>query len=224
MARIRSVHPGQWTDVNFVSCSPHARLLALALRNEADDRGVFVWEPLQLKMRVLPADNVDVAALLDELLKHNQVRKFADESSKEYGVIRNFRRWQRPEKPKVVYPLPTELISYVGRSPKDRIPDEDDRRQVADRSGNLSPEGAEGGSRTRTREREPKDGSQAVQPTVLDNNYSLSSFDEASVRAENQRISSPGAVVGVSEATPTPGNIDGKHYLLKALDRKRVGK
>lgn len=149
MARIRSVHPGQWTDVNFVSCSPHARLLAIALRNEADDRGVFIWEPLQLKMRLLPADNVDVPSLLGELVEHNLVRQFPDQSGKVYGAIRNFRRWQRPDKPKVVYPLPTELEDYAGHSPKDRDQGGGSSRPVGDGSENLSPEvtGAEGGSR-----------------------------------------------------------------------------
>ena len=33
MARIRSIFPNQWTDDGFVSCSPLARLLAIALRN-----------------------------------------------------------------------------------------------------------------------------------------------------------------------------------------------
>ena len=31
MARIRSLHPGQWTDEAFVQCSAFARLLALGL-------------------------------------------------------------------------------------------------------------------------------------------------------------------------------------------------
>ena len=170
MARIRSVHPGQWTDVGFVSCSPLARLLAIGLRNEADDHGVFVWDALQLKMRILPADNVDVLALLDELLKYNQVRKFADQSAKEYGVIRNFRRWQRPEKPKFLYPFPDNVIDYAGHSPKDgdqttynrrsvddlsptdTEPERRSRRHVADQSANSSPEvtgtGTEGGGGT----------------------------------------------------------------------------
>ena len=56
MPRIRSVHPGQWTDENFVSCRPTARLLALGLRNEADDQGIFEWKPLTLKMRLFAAD------------------------------------------------------------------------------------------------------------------------------------------------------------------------
>ncbi len=52
MARIRSIHPGQATDEDFVQCSPFARLLAIFVRNEADDHGVFKWKPVTLKMRI----------------------------------------------------------------------------------------------------------------------------------------------------------------------------
>ncbi len=113
--RIRSVHPGQWTDGEFVSCSPVARLLALALRNEADDNGVFVWSPVDLKIRLLPMDAVDVEELLQELVDKNQVRCFQS-GGKTYGVIRNFRKWQRPKRPTSRYPFPNEVRSYAGCS------------------------------------------------------------------------------------------------------------
>lgn len=116
MARIRSIHPGQWTDEAFVSCSAMARLLAIALRNVADDQGVFEWKPLGIKMQIFPADNVDVPTLLAELGESDQIRAF-EASGKRYGAIRNFRRWQRPEKPKAVHPLPDDLREYVGLSP-----------------------------------------------------------------------------------------------------------
>ena len=144
MARIRSIHPGQWTDEDFVACSPMGRLLAIALRNVADDQGVFEWKPLGLKMQIFPGDNADVPALLGELSESNQIRVF-DVSGKKYGAIRNFRRWQRPEKPKAVHPLPDDLRSYVGLSATD-TPGSDDGSpngggQVADPSPNDAPSG-----------------------------------------------------------------------------------
>ena len=136
MARIRSLHPGQWTDEDFVACSMAARLLALGLRNEADDNGVFEWKPLAIKMRLFPADAVDVAVLLDELSANNQVRAFED-SGKRYGVIRNFRRWQRPDKPKSWLPLPDDLRPYAGLvDDKSAI----SRRPVGDQSAKTSAE------------------------------------------------------------------------------------
>ncbi|MEM8937132.1 MAG: hypothetical protein AAGC77_12055, partial [Pseudomonadota bacterium] len=97
MARIRSVHPGQWTDGEFVECSPLARLLCLALRNIADDRGAFRWKLKDIKMQCLPGDNCDVGELLSELVENCQVIKY-ELGGKEYGLILDFTQWQRPKK------------------------------------------------------------------------------------------------------------------------------
>lgn len=109
MARIRSTHPEQWTDDDFVSCSPLARLLGLGIRNYTDDNGIFEWNPTKLKMRVLPADNADVPALLDELVASRQVYHYTVEG-KEYGIVRNFTRFQKPKKPTFQYPIPSEPL------------------------------------------------------------------------------------------------------------------
>lgn len=112
MARIRSVHPGLFTDESFVSCSPLARLLLLGLWTEADDQGVFEWKPVTLKMRLLPVDSADVPALLSEMEQQNIVRRF-EVAGKLYGAVRNFRKYQRPKSPSAIHPLPNELRSYV---------------------------------------------------------------------------------------------------------------
>lgn len=126
MARIRSVHPGQWTDEDFVQMSPMARLLTLAIRNEADDRGVFEWKPVTIKMRLIPVDNVDVDGLLAEMETHDQVRRF-ESAGKQYGVIRNFSKFQRPKSPSYTFPPPPDF-SNDAASPElisEIEPDED---------------------------------------------------------------------------------------------------
>lgn len=112
MARIRSVHPGQWKDQDFVECSFGARLLALALRNEADDQGIFEWKPKQIKMNVFPADSVDVDALLAELVQFNIVKAY-EVDGRRLGAIRNFRRYQRPKTPNAVHAMTDEIREYV---------------------------------------------------------------------------------------------------------------
>jgi len=112
MARIRSIFPNQWTDDAFVSCSPLARLLSIALRNEADDQGVFEWKPVVLKMRLLPGDSVDIAPLLDELFSTRQIIKFV-EGERSYGAIRNFMLWQRPKKPSALHPCSGAVSEWV---------------------------------------------------------------------------------------------------------------
>jgi hypothetical protein len=113
VARIRSTHPGQWTDEDFVECSFPTRCLVLALRNEADDVGVFEWKPTALKMRLLPADTVDINALLSEAMAKRQIAKFTV-AGKCYGAIRNFCQWQRPKEPAQRYPLTEAMAKYVG--------------------------------------------------------------------------------------------------------------
>jgi hypothetical protein len=113
MARIRSIHPGIWTDEQFVSVSAFARLLALGLWNEADDQGVFEWKPITLKLRLLPADSVDVAALLAELVTIGNLMRY-EVDGKPYGAIRNFRKFQRPEKPNAIHPLGEGVRKWVG--------------------------------------------------------------------------------------------------------------
>lgn len=113
MARIRSVHPSLFTDEAWVSCSTIARILYIGLWTDADDQGLFEWKPLQLKMRLLPADAANVADLLEELAGVNLLCRF-DTGTGSFGAIRDFRRFQRPKKPNSVHLLPPELRTYVG--------------------------------------------------------------------------------------------------------------
>lgn len=113
MARIRSIHPGLFTDEAFVSLSPLARVFLIGIWTEADDQGVVEWKPVTLKMRVLPADNADADALLDELVEQNIIARY-EVAGKSFGALRNFRKYQRPKKPNAVHPLPDQYRTYVG--------------------------------------------------------------------------------------------------------------
>lgn len=113
MPRIRSIHPGQWTDGDFMECSVYARLLCLALRNFADDRGAFRWKPKTIKAQCLPADNVDIEALLSELEENDQIIRY-ESSGKSYGLIADFTQWQKPKKPTAIYPIPEPVRKQQG--------------------------------------------------------------------------------------------------------------
>lgn len=112
MSRIRSMHPGIFTDEAWAAVSIPARWLAMGLTTEADDNGIFEWKPLQIKMRIYPADNVDVPNLLAELEQQQIVKQFTAEG-KQYGAVKNFCRYQRPRKPKAWHPMPDELHNFV---------------------------------------------------------------------------------------------------------------
>lgn len=118
MSRIRSTHPGLWTDEAFVTLSPFARLMFMGIWNECDDAGSFAWSPLGLKMKLLPADNVDAAALLDEMIGAGLVMKY-EIGGKSYGAVRNFCQYQRPKKPNALYPQTDSVRDFVNVNARD---------------------------------------------------------------------------------------------------------
>ena len=129
MARIRSVHPGLFTDEAFMSCGFAARQLIVGLWCEARDDGVFEWKTLTLKARIFPVDNIDVEELLAELESHDIIRRF-EAGGKSYGAVRNFRKYQRPKKPNDSGVLPDEFRTYVGLSEGGSEPEDDKARSV----------------------------------------------------------------------------------------------
>lgn len=119
MSRIRSIHPGLWTDEEFVTLSPFARLLFMGIWNECDDKGIFEWKPLTLKMRLLPADNLDAAELLNEIAASGAIKRF-EIGGKTYGAVRNFGKFQRPKKPNDIHPATPEILAFcsIGSEPQ----------------------------------------------------------------------------------------------------------
>lgn len=98
-----------------MSLSFPARELLKGLWCEADDHGIFQWRPLTLKARIIPADPVDMCALLAELVVQNFIVQF-DDAGRSYGAVRNFRDFQRPKKPTYYHPFPNHLALYVSKN------------------------------------------------------------------------------------------------------------
>ena len=93
MPKIRGFKSDLWTDEDFVELSPFARLLWLGMWNYACDNGHLADKSKQIKMRVLPTDDVNCAELLRELEAHGRIVR-------ENGVITipNFTKHQKPDK------------------------------------------------------------------------------------------------------------------------------
>lgn len=152
MARIRSVHPGLYTDEAFMTLSMAARVLIVGLWGHADDGGGFGWKPLVLKARIFPADNIDLGPILAELEENDVIKKY-ESSGKSYGAIRNFGKWQRPQKPKRFVPMPKPVREYC--QSESICPDQENNnghkqvrdeyntgtQPVSDQSSNSSAEG-----------------------------------------------------------------------------------
>jgi hypothetical protein len=112
MSRIRSIHPGLFSDEAFVSLTPQAQVFWIGLLCDADDQGVFEWKPISLKMRILPAAASDVLSLLEELETHRLIRRF-ESAGFQLGAIRNFCRYQRPKWPRAAYPIDNEIRAFT---------------------------------------------------------------------------------------------------------------
>jgi hypothetical protein len=95
MARIRSLKPEFWTDSVIVTLSPLARLFFQGLWNHADEWGVLEDEPERLKFQILPADQVDARALLDELAAAGRIRRAVTADGVRVVVIPKFRKHQK---------------------------------------------------------------------------------------------------------------------------------
>lgn len=149
MARIRSVHPGLFTDAAFVSCSPYARLLVIGIWTEADDQGVFEWKPLEIKMRLLPGDMTEVPPLLAELEAAGLVMRY-EVGSKSYGAVRNFRKFQRPKKPNAVHPITDKVRTFIALDDPGSEADVLEDARVPHQfptSGEIPPQMEDGGGR-----------------------------------------------------------------------------
>ncbi len=93
MPKIRGIKPEFWTDEDIVELSIPARLLFIGLWNFACDNGHLQDKPRQLKMRILPGDDVKVGELLDELVGSGRI---ARESG--WILVPKFSKHQRIDK------------------------------------------------------------------------------------------------------------------------------
>lgn len=146
MARIRSVHPGLWTDDNFVTLSLAARLFLIGMWNEADDYGLFEWKPLRLKMRLSPADAIDASALMDELADGGFLVRL-ERDGKQYGAVKNFRKFQRPQRPSPpLLQVDSEIARIIGlgASESDHGTLNDDSASAHGKSPQMEKEDGEG--------------------------------------------------------------------------------
>lgn len=93
MPKIRGVKPEYWTDEDIVELSIAARLLFIGMWNFACDNGHMDDKPRQIKMRIFPADDLDIESLLDELVTLGRITRGG-------GVItiHRFSEHQKPHK------------------------------------------------------------------------------------------------------------------------------
>lgn len=118
MARTRSIHPGAPTDEDVAEMTIHARYVWAYLPCHADKEGRLEDKPFSLRLDILPLDNVDMNALLQELADKRHIIRYRGDDGRRYIQIRNFERWQRPhahEKASRIPPPPGSFAHTVAQ-------------------------------------------------------------------------------------------------------------
>lgn len=119
MARSRNIKPGFFTNEELGALDPLARLLFAGLWTEADRKGVLEDRPARLKPRLLPFDDCDVDALLDELQRAKFILRY-ESDGKSLIYVLNFVAHQNPHHTEKDSSLQSPTVQQV-RSLTDNI-------------------------------------------------------------------------------------------------------
>lgn len=96
MARARNLKPGFFRDAKVVACSFESRLLFQGLWCLADYMGRLKYVPVEIKMEVFPADNVDIEKHMRELEQVGLIQMYQDHSGTALVQIVGFTKHQNP--------------------------------------------------------------------------------------------------------------------------------
>lgn len=93
--RARNIKPGFFTCPELLELPFEARLLFAGLWCYADREGRLEDRPAKIKLQVLPGDNVDVDALLNQLADKDLVVRYQAEGQR-FIQVANFNKHQSP--------------------------------------------------------------------------------------------------------------------------------
>ena len=121
LPKMRGFKAEIWTDDKFVELSPLARLLFMGMWSYSCDNGHLDDKPKQIKMRVLPTDDVDPVTLIDQMVDLGMVRR-----DKAGLTIPKLREHQR---------IDDRYFTWCDRCKPDEIPEKSRSRHAAATQG-----------------------------------------------------------------------------------------
>jgi hypothetical protein len=115
MARARNLKPGFFANEHLCACQPLARILFEGLWCWADREGRLEDRPARLKAQVLPYDDCDVNALLDELAGRGFILRYTVDGMACIQVL-TFAQHQNPHhrEPASTLPAPAQPQASPG--------------------------------------------------------------------------------------------------------------
>lgn len=120
MARSRNIKPGFFMNAELVELPPLVRLLFIGLWTMADREGRLEDRPAQIKMQVLPADELDTVQALCMLGAKKFLRQY-EVGGCAYIEICKFKKHQNPHKAEqasVIPPPPLESQTPINYTKK----------------------------------------------------------------------------------------------------------
>lgn len=129
MARARMLNPKFFTNEELGQLPPLARLLFSGLWSVADREGRLEDRPRRLKVQLLPYDDADVGALLDQLQEAGFIIRYEADGGRWIQVITFLdHQHPHPHEPPSVIPKPGEP-RHVIRSPDMPRPDRESKAE-----------------------------------------------------------------------------------------------
>jgi hypothetical protein len=118
MARARLIKPGFYKNEQLAECSLLARFIFPGLWMLADRRGRLEDRPKRLKADLLPYDDADVGALLDELVMQGLLVRYQSGDMRLIQIV-SFETHQNchVREPESAYPAPQEAVPSTGPAP-----------------------------------------------------------------------------------------------------------
>lgn len=105
MARTRNIKPSFFDNDILAECEPLARLAFAGLWCHADREGRMEYRPKRLKANILPYDDCDFDALINELARRGFLHVY-EVSGTRYLQVTNFAKHQNPHKAESPSTLP----------------------------------------------------------------------------------------------------------------------
>ncbi|OYD64824.1 UNVERIFIED_ORG: hypothetical protein BDU10_7445 [Burkholderia sp. CF145] len=128
-SRIRTVKPALFQHSALFDAEQQTglplRLAYIGLFTCCDREGRFKWDERELKLHVLPWDEVDFARVLDALVTRGFVVKYASDTGEKYGWIPTFCKHQviNNRESASELPAPPESLDQQGSATRDsRVP------------------------------------------------------------------------------------------------------
>lgn len=98
MASGRVLSPDFWTDAAMIALPIPVRLFYIGTWNFACSAGHIKDDPLQIRLQVLPADDIDGAGFVQQLVDAGRMSRFQLTDGSRWLLIPRMARWQKQDK------------------------------------------------------------------------------------------------------------------------------